>query len=1091
MLSHSSSSLALLLLSAFLSPIWFPIPTIAQPIQDLIVQNSNVDGLSEAEKLYNQAFQLYLQGKYQEAIPLAEKIVTIKRQVLGENHPETAQSINDLATLYRDQGNYSQAEILYQQSIDILQRTVGENNPLTAKVFNNLAALYYFQSNYPKAETLYLQAINIYRQVVGEKHPQTAETLNNLALLYQNQGKYSQAESIYKESLAIYQEIFGHKHSDTATALNNLGLLYHSQGNYTQAEALFQESFAIRQEVLGNQNPDTAQSLNNLAFLYYTLGMYSKAEPLYQQALAIYTQLLGEKHPYTATFINNLAILYLDRGDYQEAEKYAQQALNIRREILGEKHPDTATSLNNLALLYYTQGDYSLAQKFYQQALTIAMEVLGEKHPDTATLMNNLAECYSSQGKYEEALPLYQKSLATRLEVLGENHPDIAQSVNNLANLYYIEGDYIQAENLYQQVINIYRGVFGDKHPNLAQAFNNLGITKQSEGKYAEAESIYQRGLSLRRELLGNNHPQTAQSLIHLASLSWTIDNIPSALTYLTEATEIEEKNLADFLYRSGDESRKQAYINTLFGTTNGTISLHLNGAPNNQQATNLALTTILRRKGRVLDAMSDIVATLRQNSNPNTDKIFASLADKRSQLASLTFKGKDDRNPTVYKELIDKLEGDIKKLETELSNQSGEFRTINQNITLEAVQKAIPPDTVLIEYMVYHPFNPKTEEWGKPRYAVYILHSEGEAKGIDLGETETIDKLVQEWRENLQFGDTQDLTTLQGNGEKLQQLIFQPLLPFLKSKTKLFISPDSQLNLIPFAALSDSQGRYLIENYTFNYLTSGRDLLRLQNRFQPQSEAVIVANPNYDLEINSNNLIASNSRGRNQRGVDLQSLNWCCQPLQGTKEEAQAIIPLLSNPIVYTGNEALVTNLSQIKAPKILHLATHGFFLPDVTQTNQASFGRSSINNQSKMIESENPLLRSGLALTGFNPQHNQMDGALTALSASSLYLWGTKLVVLSACQTGVGDVKNGDGVYGLRRAFVLAGAESQLMSLWDVFDEATKDLMIDYYQRLRQGEGRAEALRQVQLSMLRSEKYRHPVAWAAFIPSGDWGSL
>jgi CHAT domain-containing protein len=387
---------------------------------------------------------------------------------------------------------------------------------------------------------------------------------------------------------------------------------------------------------------------------------------------------------------------------------------------------------------------------------------------------------------------------------------------------------------------------------------------------------------------------------------------------------------------------------------------------------------------------------------------------------------------------------------------------------------------------MVYIPFNPKTNKRGKPRYAVYVLHSNGEPQGINLGEVETIDKLVEELRTDFELQSNS-----QKNAQQLYQLVFKPVLPLLKGTKTLLISPDSQLNLVPFVALQDEQGKYLVEDYSISYLTSGRDLLRFQTQFQPKSNPVIVANPTYDLD--RSQIASASSRGNNQRAADLKDLaGWCCSPLEGTKKEASAIIPLLSNPQVYTENNALVENITPVKAPSILHLATHGFFLPDIENKEEQTTNQLGLNNnQLRITPTENPLLRSGLAFAGFNPQNNKMDGALTALDASGLYLWGTKLVVLSACRTGVGDVRDGEGVYGLRRAFVLAGSESQLMSLWDVSDEGTKELMTKYYQRILKGEGRSEALRQVQLEMLRSQEYSNPYYWSAFIPSGDWRSI
>jgi CHAT domain-containing protein len=299
-----------------------------------------------------------------------------------------------------------------------------------------------------------------------------------------------------------------------------------------------------------------------------------------------------------------------------------------------------------------------------------------------------------------------------------------------------------------------------------------------------------------------------------------------------------------------------------------------------------------------------------------------------------------------------------------------------------------------------------------------------------------------------------------------------QPIRPLLKDKTQLLISPDGQLNLVPFAALIDPQEKYALENYTLSYLSSGRDLLRLQT--QPSTRRdVLLANPQF-----GNSRSSSSTRG-------LGNLEF--SPLPGTAAEVKAIAPLLPNALILSDAQASEAQIKQVRSPRILHIATHGFFLNDEALTPSTLSG-------SPNPSSDNPLLRSGLALAGFNQRQQQSngdDGVLTALEASSLDLWGTQLVVLSACETGVGEVSDGEGVYGLRRAFVMAGAASQLFSLWQVDDLGTKDLMVKYYQQLLAGKGRSEALRQTQLEMLNDPRYRHPYYWAVFNLSGDWRSL
>jgi CHAT domain-containing protein len=329
-----------------------------------------------------------------------------------------------------------------------------------------------------------------------------------------------------------------------------------------------------------------------------------------------------------------------------------------------------------------------------------------------------------------------------------------------------------------------------------------------------------------------------------------------------------------------------------------------------------------------------------------------------------------------------------------------------------------------------------------------------------------------------------------------------RPVRVLLGPTRRLLISPDGALNLIPFAALVDERNQYLVERYSIGYLTSGRDLLRLQVPRQSKSEPLIVADPAFGAMAGAEIQLAANVRRsftRHQTRGPLKNFSEAYfEPLPETGREARDIKKLLPQATVLTKDQANETALKKLSAPRILHIATHGFFLQDeeasVEKTRSLSLfgGASDLRGSDWAAKIENPLLRSGLALAGFN-QHKSGDddGALTALEAAGLDLWGTKLVVLSACDTGVGEVKNGEGVYGLRRALVLAGSESQVMSLWKVSDYVTRLWMTDYYKGLKQGQGRGEALRQVQLKMLKGREFRHPFYWASFIQSGEWANL
>jgi CHAT domain-containing protein len=346
-----------------------------------------------------------------------------------------------------------------------------------------------------------------------------------------------------------------------------------------------------------------------------------------------------------------------------------------------------------------------------------------------------------------------------------------------------------------------------------------------------------------------------------------------------------------------------------------------------------------------------------------------------------------------------------------------------------------------------------------------------------------------------------------------MDEKVMRPVRELLGDATHMLLSPDGALNLIPFEALVDERNHYLVERYAFTYLFSGRDLLRLQVARKSLSNAIVVANPSYgepettsiaqtsigkSRPINSILTKANAERGpRNAKpkrqsvttGSDLSNVYFA--PLSATALEAKAIKAQFPDATVMTGLQATESSLKQIAAPRLLHIATHGFFLQDGPD-DSGGLQRSQTRSINLNVKIENPLLRSGLALAGANLRRGgDDDGVLTALEASGLNLWGTRLVVLSACDTGVGEVRTGEGVYGLRRALVLAGTESLVLSLWPVSDYVTREMMTAYYMGLREGRGRGESLRQVQMNMLKRKGREHPFYWAGFIQSGEWANL
>ena len=882
----------------------------------------------------------------------------------------------------------------------------------------------------------YVEAIAIaerslaWREVeLRPEHPDTAQSLNYLALLHHVQGLYAKAEPLFQRALAIREKALGPEHPDTAQSLNYLAALNHGQGLYAKAEPLSQRGLAIREKALGPEHPDTAQSLNDLAELYGSQGLYARAEPLYQRALAIREKALGPTHPDTAKSLDRFALLNLNLGLYVKAEVLYQRALAINEKALGPQHPFTAASVNNLALSYYKMGFYAKAEPLYQRALAISEKALGPYHFNTAAGLNNLAQLYKAQGFYAKAEPLFQRALAIREKVLGPEHPDTAQSLNNLAGLYDNQGLYVKTESLYKRALAINEQALGPEHRNTANSLNNLAYLYNKQGFYSKADNLSRRGLSLQFILIQREAP------------------------YLPV-------------------NERQSFLNTYPYVYERAFS----SAQRGSSGANLALFSRLNRHG-LLQEIEQRQAQLASLPGPQ-QALATELRAVTQQLASMA----------LAPEQRQQLKGQQEELEKQL------YRLLPQLeprvVEVQQVAAALPAGSALIEFQRYRPFdgskpeNPDDQRWGQARYQALVLKPDGAITTIDLGLAKPIDTLIQA----ALAGSVRLLMESLELWAQVGRAVLNPLIPATRGVNTLFISPDGELNRIPFAALpAPGSSQLLSEALQLRLLTTGRELLDLQNTSTVKiSQALVVANPSFDrkpVSVQSNSLSISNQ----QRSGDLGSRRW--SPLPGTAAEGVAIAQLTGGRLL-AGEQAQAATIQQQQAPRLLHLATHAYFQPDLPAAK-----RSNNKPGPTALSGENPLLRSGIVFAGANqPDADPADdGYLTALEVARLNWKGTELVVISACDSGKGDIQAGEGVYGLKRAIAVAGARSSLLSLWAVDDLATAAFMESFYIKLKAGAGRADALAATQKQFRQSSNatWSHPYVWAAFQLSGDWGAV
>jgi CHAT domain-containing protein/tetratricopeptide (TPR) repeat protein len=969
---------------------------------------------------------------------------------------------------------YDSALVLADAALEQVEEQFGPEDTLVALVLDALGAYHYQKAEYEPAEASWKRALSIREEVMGPDHVLVAKSLHNLATLYDDQGRYDESEPLHQRALAIREKALGPHHQDVAASLVNLGNLYYHQGKYQEAIRLYQRALGIFEKALGPDHPNVASCALNLADLYYEQGKYREAEPLYKRCLTIAEKSFGPDHPYVGISLNNLANLYYEQGNQQECEKLHKRALAIFEGALGLEHPYVGYSMNSLGDLYQRQGRFAEAETCFSRALHINEKTLGSDHPETAYSLNKLADVYLDRDGYSEAEPLLKRALDIFRKALGNDHQDVATGLGNLANL------------------------------------------RRDQGRYPEADTLYQEALQIFEETLGPNHPKVALCLESFSLDCRLKGDIPKALELSRRAFKIRKRNFRD---GSSVMSEKDAlgYSQFMRNSANNFLSAYFDLAQKDNRLIYDAADVMFAVKGRASEA-----AFARAREILMLDQLGA-LADSlrlaRTALSNLYVEGSEEQDPSALRQRLDRASQDKDRLESELARLSDDFRSLQDALDIDAEKvvdllSVLPVTSILVEYMKYD-YLPAGSQNTVGHYLVCTLNGYGDISLQDLGEAQGIDSLVDRYRQHvLTVASTEhlpsivDLTEYKAIGNAIYQRVWRPIQDRISREELVFVAPDGGMDLVSFAGLVDDQGRYLVEDFTIHYLSSGRDLMRLREQAQSGTGLFALGDPDYDASPAARSSLSaatgvdssaqqSYSSTRNVRTACAELRGITLTPLPGTKREVEQVAENWSAQggptAVYYGRSASEERFKQ-EAPgkRVIHLATHGYFLENKCQP--VSVGRG--YDRDGGYVGENPLLLSGLFLAGANlhgegaDEAGAEDGILTAEEATAMNLDGTDLVVLSACETGLGEVKDGEGVYGLRRAFQMAGARTVVSALWPVSDRLTAEMM----SQIHRSDGRSlpEIMREMQLASinaLRANKQAdHPFNWGAFIALGDW---
>jgi len=826
---------------------------------------------------------------------------------------------------------------------------------------------------------------------------------------------------------------------------------FYETRHYKTAELYFLEAKFSYETNNITSNINYSKVHADLGLLYATMGRFNTAKQYTSEALTLREQTLGKNSKAYASSLNNSAVLFQEMAQYNEAERYFQDALTTVKQTLGEQSQEYAIVLNNQAIFFSKIGRYEQAVEKLKSAIAILDQQQKNDLRNTVGFQSNLALLYQKTGKFVEAEAIYLK-LEKALKAQG-NNPFYAGVLDNLALLYIQMNKLDRVEGYFKQSAQVYKDRFGAQNPNYAKVLNDLGNFYRMQGKFAEAEQVLTESLSIRSSVLDANHPDYVKSEEDLGILYWKKGELQKAYGNLQSAMN---KSL-DFISRyfpPMSEAEKTKYWDILQPRFQRFYNYCLDAQASNPAIIHDMYNYQIATKGLLLNSTNKIKMAIFNSGNADLIKDYMAWLDKKEALARYYSLSKED----LKDQKIDlaNLEKEANDMERSLSQRSSDFSQgySNEKISLQEISPLLGETEAMVELIRIRSFD--KDFTSDSKYAALVLTKNAQPNLVVLDNGNQLETRYAKFYRNAIQQKIADQYSYDQFWARIE--------PALTGKKTIYISPDGVYNQINLNTLKKTGGDFVISKFDLAIIGNSKDLIGLKaaKPLEPKKDAFLLGFPDYG-------------------GASVVSL-------PGTKIEVEGISKILKSTGYQVSLseqvEATESKIKSLKGAALVHIATHGYFLQD------AESGGVGVDTENAK---NNPLLRSGLLLAGAaktmsgevlpNLESND-NGVLTAYEAMNLNLNGTDLIVLSACETGLGDVRAGEGVYGLQRAFIVAGAKAMVMSLWKVDDAATQALMTNFYNNLSKGGNKLKAFKQAQQQLML--KYKEPYYWGAFVMIG-----
>ncbi|HMZ45816.1 MAG TPA: CHAT domain-containing protein [Chitinophagaceae bacterium] len=1043
-------------------------------------------------------YKKYVSEKnYTAAIPYIKKSALLVKQKYGEQNKDYLTLINSTGTLYFFISKFDTAVLYYDTTLTLYKKYYSADKEGLLQTHLNLAMSYNKMEDYTNAKKWYEIVVASQKELYGTNSKNYRMSYGNLANVYKNLGLYEEAEKMMLENIDYYEKMDS-KSEAYEIALQNLAALYQKWGLHYWAAMYYFIASDVRLVIAGENDTYFKNYISNATFYFEKAagecrkdGDFERAEKCYNYNTIIFKERKNNKE--YARFLNLRGLMELELKKYTNAEISFFTALQIFKKEFDTTHLSVGMVYNNIGMLYFNLNRYDFAEDYCYEGYKIRLKRLKPNDKDIAESCCNLGLIYTYTMQYEKAEEFNLKAKQIYENGIGTNNSEYAIALNNLGMLYWKKKNYKDAEKYYLQSLQLREKLYGKEHTSYARILNNLGTIYLEWENPTKAIKYFEQAVAISEKKFGKNHIRNIPYLNNLALCYNDLGNYNEAKKIIINTNQLNSKLIKDN-FTILTEYEKELYADEILYNSKYANSILYNSRNYNSENIIDNLNQQLQLKGLVLNETKTFYNYVKNNSDTAFQKMFNEYSQLKTRIAREYGFAIENRSKD-----LSSWEGRVDVLEKDLLLKSKKFTEQQKGIEVNynTLKNSLKEDEVLIEFAKFNLYN--KGETDSVLYVAYIVTKNGNAPVyVPLFEESELQKiLTSAGKTNQALASNLYRSTITKNkskanfGNELYNLVWQPLEPYLKNKKKIYFAPVNKLNTIAFNALAIDSNTYLIDKYQLFQYTSTRMFVQDKKEVNKVANIALFGNADFSLTQSTIKTYQQNAdsaivkRGFNKENTTLST--WATLP--GTAEEIKNIGTLFSKKsipqYVYTNTNASEENLKKLNDQNIsiIHLATHGFFLPKIKETQQ-SISNSTTTNYNTAYD---PMLRSGIVLSGANyawnggfVPSNKEDGIVTAYEISQLNLSNTNLVVLSACETALGDIMGNEGVYGLQRAFKLAGVKNIILSLWQVPDKETAELMTIFYNNYLSGKSINESFNLAQQSL--RKKYS-PYYWAAFV--------